>query len=108
MYKHFPFKAIKRRYFDGYPAVVLVFAAYLICSVKSVVTSTSPVQSEGIPALCPEEQEVKSLEAILATCTCEKYYLLWPNDKVTLSERFLIVMKYFSEMLSRVYPRSVS
>ena len=49
-------------------------------------SATSTVQTEGVPAVCSgaEAGEVKT-EDVLNSCGCDKYYLLWPSDKVRYS-----------------------
>ena len=59
----------------------IVISVVLI--IETIDCATSTVQTEGVPAVCSggENSEVKS-EDVLSSCICDKYYLLWPSDKV--------------------------
>ena len=97
----------------------IVISVVLI--IETIDCATSTVQTEGVPAVCSggENSEVKS-EDVLSSCICDKYYLLWPSDKVLftlvnivkLSSQIriiiLTVMDILSEMLQRVHSRSLS
>ena len=61
-------------------SAVIVSASLLL---RTAVCVTSAVRAEGVAAACSEAAEAAdTAEAVLAACTCEKYHLLWPGDKV--------------------------
>ena len=61
-------------------SAVIVSASLLL---RTAVCVTSAVRAEGVAAACSEAAEAAATaEAVLAACTCEKYHLLWPSDKV--------------------------
>ena len=61
-------------------SAVIVSASLLL---RTAVCVTSAVRAEGVAAACSEAAEAAdTAEAVLAACTCEKYHLLWPSDKV--------------------------
>ena len=71
----------------------IVISVVLI--IETIDCATSTVQTEGVPAVCSggENSEVKS-EDVLSSCICDKYYLLWPSDKVLFTLVNIVKLKF--------------